>query len=32
MDDSQMSTLEQVRDFLAGTGSVGIEIYSKKER
>lgn len=32
MDDSQMSTLEQVRDFLAGTGSVGIEISSKKER
>lgn len=32
MDDSQMSTLEQVREFLEGTGPVGIEISSKAER
>jgi transposase InsO family protein len=32
MDDSQMSTLEQVREFLEGTGPVGIEISSKVER
>jgi transposase InsO family protein len=31
MDDSQMSTLEQVREFLEGTGPVGIEISSKAE-
>jgi transposase InsO family protein len=32
MDDSQMSTLEQVRDFLEGTGPVGIKISAKVER
>jgi hypothetical protein len=32
MDDSQMSTLEQVREFLEGTSPVGIKISSKAER
>lgn len=32
MDDSQLSTLEQVRDFLEGTRPVGIRISSKVER
>ena len=32
MDDSQMSTLEQVREFLEGTGPMGIEISSKTDR
>ena len=31
MDDSQVSTLEQVREFLEGTGRVGISIPSKAD-